>query len=101
MMYTASKQWVLTGITSYGFGCAQAGYAGVYTRVAIYVNWINQWMNNSDNSTYPSSLIYNIPYDDDDLDLQTSRSYRCLMSLSPSMLVSIICVNYFYFLNLF
>ena len=40
MMYTASKQWVLVGVTSYGIGCARRDYAGVYTRVAVYQRWI-------------------------------------------------------------
>ncbi|CAF3711820.1 unnamed protein product [Rotaria sp. Silwood1] len=40
MMFTTSNQWVLVGVTSYGIGCARASYAGVYTRVAYYQDWI-------------------------------------------------------------
>ncbi|CAF3502551.1 unnamed protein product [Rotaria socialis] len=40
MMFTTSHQWVLVGLTSYGFGCARADYPGVYTRVAYYQDWI-------------------------------------------------------------
>ena len=40
MMFTTSNQWVLIGLTSYGIGCARAAYAGVYTRVAYYQDWI-------------------------------------------------------------
>ncbi|EFX73011.1 hypothetical protein DAPPUDRAFT_110246 [Daphnia pulex] len=31
---------VVVGITSFGVGCADPKYAGVYTRVSTYVNWI-------------------------------------------------------------
>jgi trypsin len=31
---------VVVGITSYGYGCADPDYAGVYTRVSSYVGWI-------------------------------------------------------------
>ncbi len=40
MMFTSSKQWVLVGLTSFGDGCAQPAYSGVYTRVAAYESWI-------------------------------------------------------------
>ena len=40
MMFTSSGQWVLVGITSYGIGCARPTSAGIYTRVAVYENWI-------------------------------------------------------------
>lgn len=41
MMFTPSNQWVLVGITSYGIGCAEPQYSGIYTRVAAYESWIN------------------------------------------------------------
>ncbi len=47
MMFSSSNQWVLVGLTSYGDGCANPQYSGVYTRVAAYESWISSYTNGS------------------------------------------------------
>jgi secreted trypsin-like serine protease len=46
-MFTESKQWLLVGLTSNGIGCARAAYAGIYTRVAAYKDWVRTYTNDS------------------------------------------------------
>ncbi|XP_034942436.1 chymotrypsinogen A-like isoform X2 [Chelonus insularis] len=41
--------WQLTGITSFGSGCARPGFPDVYTRVQHYVTWIRDTMNSHTN----------------------------------------------------
>ncbi|UJR25864.1 hypothetical protein I4U23_007214 [Adineta vaga] len=47
MYYSQHEQvWVLAGITSYGYKCALPDYAGVYTRISVYIEWIRSVVGN-------------------------------------------------------
>lgn len=47
LMWPSGPQYYLVGIVSFGVGCAQAAYPGVYTRVSTFMEWIVNNMNNS------------------------------------------------------
>lgn len=44
-MEDRSFRYYIIGLVSYGYECARAGFPGVYTRVAVYMQWIKNNMN--------------------------------------------------------
>ncbi|XP_007940602.1 coagulation factor VII [Orycteropus afer afer] len=44
--------WYLTGIVSWGEGCAAIGHLGVYTRVSQYIKWLNRLMHSQPSPDY-------------------------------------------------
>ncbi|KAL6476713.1 hypothetical protein MHYP_G00152120 [Metynnis hypsauchen] len=61
-----SKQsgvWIQAGIVSYGIGCAQPNYPGMYIRVSRYQAWINQQIT----SNHPGFVTFTSTGTDGDL----------------------------------
>ncbi|HTE52870.1 MAG TPA: trypsin-like serine protease [Kofleriaceae bacterium] len=40
LMVRGADEWLLAGITSYGFGCAEPDSPGVYARVSVLSDWV-------------------------------------------------------------
>jgi len=53
------RVWIQVGITSYGIGCGDKNYPGVYARVASHTDWINSVLAdyNSTASLPPNSAV--------------------------------------------
>ncbi|XP_034750824.1 serine protease 33-like isoform X2 [Etheostoma cragini] len=65
MVSKQGSRWILGGIVSFGIGCAQPDFPGVYTRVSQYQTWIN----NQITSNQPGYITFTSSGTDSDLSI--------------------------------
>ena len=48
----------LSGIVSFGNGCAQPDYPGIYTRIEHYISWIESIVHHQSKLNYTKLRLY-------------------------------------------
>lgn len=74
LMQYASKKAVVTGIVSYGVGCATKGVPGLYTRTSAYIDWIKDITKNGKSASVGFKIIEAKPRSASDDSRDSSKS---------------------------
>jgi hypothetical protein len=95
MQFSPSKQWILAGIISAGDECDHAIYAGIYTRVAFYLEWINRIIKINDRSGDPV-LTIDGTLDNPSFDNVLRNISPCYHSSPLIFFVISMCLSFFF-----
>lgn len=55
--HMASEKWYQLGLVSFGHGCANKQYPGVYTRISYYMPWILRIVSGRGKTILPQSIV--------------------------------------------
>jgi secreted trypsin-like serine protease len=58
IQHPGNLTWHIAGITSHGYGCARVGNPGVYTRVSVFMDWIEKHTSSSTMTKMSMTILW-------------------------------------------
>lgn len=94
-------RWILSGLTSSGFGCAFSGYTGLYTRLSAFITFIETYINTSQLQPADIGNYTDISVTNNNNDQTATSTQQNTQSESSAISMHFYCMSYSIFLSLF